>query len=86
MMGLCSLDHGEKKTIRQSSKIMDNQRANGIVVSDTQAKVHIKELGTYLRCTFGERFSVSAIVLKSMQWPWLFLFVAVRRNFQIIKR
>ena len=49
MMGLCSLDHREKKTIRLSSKIRDNQTANDIVVSDTQAKVCIKELDVYLR-------------------------------------
>ena len=34
----------------------------------------------------GERFSVSAIVGKIMQWNWLFWFVAVRWNSQIIKR
>ena len=34
-----------KKTIRQSSKSLDFQTANGIVVSDAQAKVYIKERG-----------------------------------------
>ena len=35
--------------------------------------------------TFGERFSVSAIVGKTMQRTWLLLFVVDRRNSQIIK-
>ena len=48
MMGLSSLNHKEKKTIRQSNTIRDIQTANGIVVSDTEAKVYIKELGAYL--------------------------------------
>ena len=48
MMGLSSLNHTEKKTIRLSSKILDIQTANGIVVSVTQVKVYIKELGAYL--------------------------------------
>ena len=39
----------EKKTIRPSSEILDIQTASGIVVSDTQAKVYIKELGAYPR-------------------------------------
>ena len=38
MMGLSSLSEKEKKTIRQSSKILDIQTANDIVLSDTQAK------------------------------------------------
>ena len=45
MMGSSSLNDKEKKTIRQSSTILDIQTANGIVVSDTQAKVYIKEFG-----------------------------------------
>ena len=48
MMGLSSLSHEEKKTIRRSIKILDIQTANDIVVSVTQAKVYIKELGAYL--------------------------------------
>ena len=47
-MGLSSVNHTEKKTIRRPSSILDIQTANGIVVSDTQAKVYIKELGAYL--------------------------------------
>ena len=39
MMGISSLNHKERKTIRQSSKILDIQTAKGNVVSDTQAKV-----------------------------------------------
>ena len=37
-----------KKTIRQSSTNLDILIASGVVVSDTQAKVYIKELGAYL--------------------------------------
>ena len=48
MMGLCFLNHKEKKTTRLSSNILDIQTANGIVVSDTQAKIYIKELDAYL--------------------------------------
>ena len=48
MMGLSYLNHKEKKSIRQSSNILDIQTASGIVVSDTQPKVYIKELGSYL--------------------------------------
>ena len=36
------------RSIRQSSKILDIQTANGVVVSDTQATVYIKELGASL--------------------------------------
>ena len=45
--GIVFSDHKEK-TIRQSSTVLVIQTANRIVVSDTQAKVHIKELGAYL--------------------------------------
>ena len=45
VMGFSSPNHGEKKIIRRSSKILDIQTADGIVVSDTPAKVHIEELG-----------------------------------------
>ena len=54
IMGLSSLNHKEKNTIRRSSKILDIQTANGIVVSDTQAKVFILELGAYLRIQLVE--------------------------------
>ena len=47
MMRLSSLNHKEKKTSRQSNTIRDIQTANGIVVSDTEAKVYIKELSAY---------------------------------------
>ena len=43
--GFSSLNHKKKKIIRHSSKILDIQTANGIVVSHTPAKVHIEELG-----------------------------------------
>ena len=56
MMGLSCLNHREKETIRQASKILENQTASGIVVSDTQTRAHIMELGAY---TFGQRFTVS---------------------------
>ena len=46
--GLSSLNHQEKKTTRQSNNILEIQTARGIVVSDTQAKVCIKELDAYL--------------------------------------
>ena len=46
--GLSSLNHQEKKTTRQSNNILDVQTARSIVVSDTQAKVCIKELDAYL--------------------------------------
>ena len=48
MMGVSSPTHKEKKTIRQACGILDLLTANGIVVSDTQAKVYIKELGACL--------------------------------------
>ena len=48
MMGLSSANHKEKMTIRQSNKILDIPTASGIVVSDTQAKGYIKELGVHL--------------------------------------
>ena len=86
MMGLSSLNHKEKKTIRQSNTTRDIQTANGIVVSDTEAKVYIKELGAYPGATFGERFFGIAIVGKPLRWAWLFLFVAARRNSQIVNR
>ena len=66
VMGLSSLDHKEK-TIRQSSTILVIETANRIVVSDTQAKVYIKEPWRLSMDTFGERFSVSAIIGKTMQ-------------------
>ena len=44
VMGFSSPNH-KKKIIRRSSKILDVQTANGIVVSHTPAKVHIEELG-----------------------------------------
>ena len=37
----------KKKTVRQSSTNLDIQTANGIVVSDTQAKVYIQEFGAH---------------------------------------
>ena len=86
VMGLSSLNHIEKKTTRQSSKILDMQTASGIVVSDTQAKVYIKKLWRLSTDTLGEIFSVIAIVGKIMQWTWSFLFVADKRCSQIIKR
>ena len=48
VMWLSSLNNEEKKHIRPISKTVDIQTANGIVVSDTQAKVNIKERGAYL--------------------------------------
>ena len=48
MMGSPSLNDKEKKTIRQSNKIVDIQTANCIVVSDRQTAVYTtKELGPY---------------------------------------
>ena len=46
MMGLTSPSHNEKKTVKQDSGYSD---PNGIVVSDTQAKVYIKDHGACLR-------------------------------------
>ena len=37
-----------KRRKLKSSTVLDNQIANSSVVSDTQAKVYIKELGAYL--------------------------------------
>ena len=48
MMGPSSLNHDEKEAIRHSSKVLDIQPANGILVSDTQAKVCTKEVGADL--------------------------------------
>ena len=45
MMELSSLSNKGKRTVRLSSNILDVQTANGIVVSDSQAMVYIKELG-----------------------------------------
>ena len=36
--------------------------------------------------TSGDRFAVSALVGKNMQRTWFFLFVAIRRSSQIIKK
>ena len=47
LVGLSSLNHKVKKTIRQSSEGLDIQAASGIVVSDTQTKVYIEGLGAY---------------------------------------
>ena len=43
MMGSSSLNHRERRTIRHSCTILDIQTANRIAVSDTQAKLYIKE-------------------------------------------
>ena len=43
MMGSLSLNNKEKNTLRPSSKMLDIQTAIGIVVSDTQVKVDMKE-------------------------------------------
>ena len=59
MMVLSSLNSKDKKTIRRSIRILHIQTANGSVVSDTQTKVYMKELGG--SCT------VRAIVGKTMQ-------------------
>ena len=47
MMGSSSWTDTERKTIRQASAILDIQTANGIAVSGSHAKLHIKELGMY---------------------------------------
>ena len=84
MMGLSSLNSTEKKTIRRSNKILDVQTSKGIVVSDTQAKIYILELA--LICVhFWWKINHQCCRGKTMQWAWLFLFVAVRRHSQIIK-
>ena len=56
MMGLSSLNHKEKKIIRHPSKTLGIQTTNGIVVSWRLSMD-----------TFGERFSVTAIVGKTVQ-------------------
>ena len=45
----CDLSRKDKNTIRQSSNIQHVQTANSIVVSDTSATVHVKELGAFLQ-------------------------------------
>ena len=47
MMGIPCGNNKEKNTIRRTNIILEIQTANDIVVSDTQAKVYIKELGAY---------------------------------------
>ena len=47
IVGLSSLTNKEKNTIRQSRKNLDIQTTTGIVVSDTQTIIYMKELGAY---------------------------------------
>ena len=70
----------------QWSNVLDIQTANGIVVSDTQAKVYIKEFGADLLVQLVKDSPPVLSFGKIMQWVWLFLFVGVRRTFQITKR
>ena len=84
LVGFLSVKTKEKKTSRWSSKNLDIQSANGIVVPDTQAKVYINELRAFLWFTCGGRFTVSAILEKTMQWARL-LSVAVQANSHMIK-
>ena len=53
MMGLSSLTEQEKKTFRRSSKALKIQTTNGMVTSDTHAKVYVREFGTFLWVFFG---------------------------------
>ena len=46
--GAVFFESQRKKTIRQSRTILDIQTASGVVVSDAQAKVYIKERGACL--------------------------------------
>ena len=48
MMGLSSLIEQGKNNFRRSSKALKIQTANGMVTSDTHAKVYVRELGTFL--------------------------------------
>ena len=79
IMGLSSRNHREKKTVRHSSNksgFSDRQWHCGL--RHTREGLH-QWTWRFSMDTCGERFSVSAIVLKTMQWTWLF-FVADRRN------
>ena len=79
MMGLSSRNHREKKTIRHSSNksgFSDRQWHCGL--RHTREGLH-QWTWRFSMDTCGERFSVSAIVGKTMQLTWLF-FVADRRN------
>ena len=75
-MGLSSLNCKEKKTIRQSSATLHIQTVYGSVVSDTQAKVYIKEVGAYL-LVHSVKDSLSVLLLGrlcnelgySYSWP-----------------
>ena len=86
MMGFSSLSHKVKKTIRQTS--------TNSGYSDSQWRCGLRHASKGLHQgawrlsmgTFGGIFTVSAIVGKTMQSAWLFLFVADRRNSQIVKR
>ena len=62
------------------------QTANVIVVSDTQAKVFITELGAYLWVHVVEDAPSVLTVEKTMQWTWLLFLVADRRISKIIKK
>ena len=59
MMWFSSLNHRENTTVRQAITALYIQTAKGIVVSDVQANVYIKESWRSSMDTFGERFSVS---------------------------
>ena len=48
LIGISSLNYEEKNAFRNSSENLDVETTNDIVVSDTQARVYIKELGAYL--------------------------------------
>ena len=70
----------------QSSNFLDIQAANGIVVSDTQTMVYIKELGADLLVQLVKDSPPLLSFGKTMQWTWWFLFEAVRWNSLIIIR
>ena len=71
--GIIFFDGCRKKTIRKSSEILDIQTASGVVVSNTEAKVYIKETWRLFLGTFGGRISFSAFVGYTMQRA-IFLF------------
>ena len=85
MMVLSSLKCKEKKTIRRSIRILHIQTANGIVVSDTQAKVCMNELWRLSMCHIWRNFHRRCYRWEDYAMSLVFLFVGVRRNSRLSK-
>ena len=55
-MGKSSAIYTEKKTIRRSGRILDIQTANGVVVSETQARPTLRSLVEATSCCRWEDY------------------------------